>query len=121
MTTTADYVGRKVDLLAFHGYDSGDPSAPLEQSLAPDGTGGAVVAGVEKLAQRFLVELLTERGSLPYAAARGCSILSEARQGGWRSAGDVTRSFYSSLVDVRRTLLGLESDSDPDDERYASA
>lgn len=122
MTAPArEYAGRAVDLLAFQGYDAGPSPRPLAQALALDGGSGSVVAGPEKLAQRFLLELLTESGSMPLLPARGCSFLADARRGAWRTAADARRSFFAALVDVRRTLLAEESDSDPDDERFADA
>lgn len=117
---TAPYAGRTVDLVAFYGYDAGD-GRELTQALALDGGAGAVVTGVQKLVQRFLAELFTVKGSQLYAPARGCAFLSDARRGAWRTAADVSRSFYASLVDVKKSLQAAESGSEPADEAYGSA
>lgn len=118
--STAPYLGRTIDLLAFQGLPQ-DGEALLTQALASAGESGAVVTGVHKLAQRFLLELLTAAGSMPYTPDRGCQFMPDAVRGTWRTAADVEQSFHSSLVDVRRNLQREESSADPDDERFASA
>ncbi len=115
-----DYVGRTSDLLMIDGA-SLTREQQLSQVLALPGNSGALITGIEKLSQRFLLELLTELGSLRYLPSRGCLFLIEARQGLWRSAGDVIASFNSSLLLVKRNLMADELDTDPDDERFGEA
>jgi hypothetical protein len=117
-TDAAPYAGRTVDLAA---YAEGPPGTPLVASLAGDAGPGAVVTGVLKLSQRFLMELLTAAGSMTYLPARGCNLVADAASGRWRTVADVGQSYYAALVDVRRTLRGEETDADPDDERFESA
>mgnify|MGYP003545155545 CR=1 FL=1 len=115
-----DYVGRSVDLLAFDGMNL-DSEALLIQQLVYPGSNGALISGVQKLAQRFLLELLTESSSLQYLPKRGCAFMLEARLGIWRTPADVESAYYSSLLDVKRNLILEEADTDPLDERFASA
>ncbi len=116
-----DYVGRTHDLLAFHGAAPGS-FVLLEEALVPaDGSGGYIVAGIEKLAQRFLLALLTITGSKLHRGGDGCQFMLDAGRGRWRTPADVYQSFYSALVDVRRQLQLDEDESTPDDEVFAGA
>jgi len=117
---TAAYVGRDFDLGAFQGFEASG-TFPWYQALAQPGDSGVVVAGIELLSQRFLLELLTETGSLVYLPTRGCGFMSDARSGRWRTPADVEQSFHSALLDVKRNLQQEETTSDPLDECYASA
>lgn len=119
MSTVVDYVGRTVDLLAFQSSGTG-ASRRLEQALV-DGATSSVIAGIQKLSQRFLMTLLTDRGSMLYLPLLGTRFLTDARAGQWRTAADVRQSFYSALLDVRRQLVPAETDADPNDERFANA
>jgi len=121
MSEVAKYVGRSVDLLAYQAENVPGKQEAI-QSLTGDGAhSGRITTGIQKLAQRFLLELLTERGSMIYKPARGCLFMTEAKQGQFQSQLDVFASFSAALVDIRRNLQSEESESDPDDERYQSA
>ncbi len=96
MTVFNDYIGRKVDVLAFQGpVPVGE--VLLTQSLALEGTGGMVTTGINFLAQRFLIELLTERGSIPHWPIRGTTFMTEIRSQFVR-----TLEIYSEPPDVIR-------------------
>ena len=116
----SDYIGRTVDVLAYQGARSRG-EALLIQQLVSNTNSGQITTGVQKLAQRFLLELLTEQGSMTYLPSRGCTFITEANQGGWRSALDVQAAFSSALTDIEANLTEEESDDDPDDERFDSA
>ena len=115
-----DYVNRTVDLLMLDDARA-DGDTRLTQTLVQTDQSGALITGIEMLVQRFLLELLTEQGSLQYLPTRGCSFMLDARHGMWRTPGDVFASFSAAMLDVKNNLIGDESDSDPDDERFASA
>jgi len=117
--TVREYAGRTVDLLAFDGMTL-QGEALLEPTLASGS--GALVTGIQKLAQRFLIELLTEQGTLDYALNRGTLLMTQFRSGVLRTSQDLFSAFSSAEVDVRNNLR-LEEDStvDPADERYGSA
>lgn len=115
-----DYIGRTIDVVA---YDNIQPSGEslLQQTLAQPGEGGKIITGIHKLVQRYILELLTERGSIPHLPLRGCQFMEQARLGFFQTSFDVLASFSASQVDVRQNLQLEESISDPDDERFLSA
>jgi hypothetical protein len=120
LSTIADYEGRTVDLAAFVRVETRRGQFML-QSLASGKSGGFVVAGIQKLAQRFLLKLLNDAGSTFWDSEDGCAFLQDARRGRWRTVADVQQSFASALLDVKRQLLAEETDDDPNDERFSSA
>lgn len=114
-----DYVGRTVDVLAFDGLELGK-EALLDQVLAQAGGGGKVITGVQKLVQRFLLEILKERGSDPYSI-RGTDFMMEARSGTLTTVTDVHGAFARAILLATINLQGEEDGTEPDDERFASA
>jgi hypothetical protein len=118
--TTGDYIGRTVDHVAFDDMQVGRDTL-LSQQLVKEGQSGALITGIQKLAQRYLIELLTELGSLRYLPRRGTQFMIDARAGFWRTPADVQSSFSSSSLDLRTNLIGEESEDDPEDERFAGA
>lgn len=114
-----DYQGRRFDLCALPGARSAGESQ-LTQSLFVDG--GAVCTGIQKLAQRWVLELLTEQGSMAlHLADRGCTFMTAVRSGRLRQELDVSTEFNFSAAEVRQRLLDEETDDMPDDERLESA
>lgn len=118
MSTTADYLGRKYDVLAFPGAKAAGP-ALLSQDLLQNG--GSICVGIQKLAQRWMLEFLTIRGSMRYLQNRGSDFVSTLRAGSLRTDDDVRTAFLVARRQVSDNLLAEETDNDPDDERYASA
>ena len=115
-----DYAGRTVDLLAF---DDARPSGDtlLTQLMVKEGQSGALITGIEKLVQRFLLELLTELGSLDYLQGRGTLFMTALRAGVVRTSQDLFSNFSSAEVDIRNNLRQEEELTDPDDERYGTS
>ena len=120
MSTFADYKNRTIDVAAFTGWKVGTERL-VTQALASPGYTGSVIAGIEKLVQRFTIELFTELGSIPYLPTRGCVFMLDARSSQWRTPGDVTESFSSSLLAIANNLALEETEDDPDDEVFSSA
>lgn len=120
MSTLSAYADRQVDLLGFHGAVVGRETRLL-QSLVDHTGEAALTAGVQKLAQRFLLALLTPLGSMRYREELGSTFLIDASAGLWRSAPDVEASFSAASLGVRQQLQAEESDADPDDERFVDA
>jgi len=120
MSTVVDYVGRTVDVVAYQGSGFGG-ERQLTQSLgrAEDGR-GMIITGIVKLGQRFILELLTEQGSMQFLPTRGCTFMTEARLGYFRNQVDVLAALSRALIGIKRNLKSEESNSDPDDERYGS-
>lgn len=119
-TTIADYVGRTVDLAAYHGVSSRGERL-LEESFATAGTGGEIVTGTQKVVQRFLTELLKEQGSMTFRPGEGTLFLTEARLGRFQTQAEVEGAFARAVLDVQATLQADELSTDPDDERFVGA
>ena len=119
-STGIQYAGRQIDLLML---DDAQPSGDtlLTQALVKPGQSGAVITGVEKLVQRFLLEFLTERGSLTYLPERGTEFMTSFKFGGLRTSQDVFGAFSSAELSLKNSLVLEESESDPLDERYGSS
>jgi hypothetical protein len=116
----SDYVGRTVDVLAYKGGTAGGEKL-LRMELAAQDDSGQITTGIQKLAQRFLLELLTEQGTMAYLPLRGCGFMREARLGMWRSPIDVMAAFSAALLDIKDNLQAEETSLDPDDERFFDA
>lgn len=109
-----------MDLLAFQDEKVGQ-SALLTQILVKDGERGEITTGIQKLAQRWLVEFLTVRGSIRALPTRGARFIDDIRKGQIRTAVDAEQSFYLSVRQVATNLKREEEDGIPDDEAYLSA
>jgi len=96
------------------------PAVPdLQQLWGGDG-GGRLLTGIRKLAQRFLLELLTIRGTIPFHPTRGSDLLSYAKTGQIRSEVDAHVLFQYAVGQVEVNLRADELTTDELDEQYAS-
>lgn len=120
MSTINDYIGRTVDIVAFQGSQPRG-EVQLQQILVPPGSGGSISTGIVKLGQRFLIELLTIRGSVPHKPGRGSTFMGEVQSQYIRTVTDLYAALARGLLDVRRNLQAEESEDDPDDERFGGA
>ena len=116
----ADYLDRELDLSAFYGIFPNKKRQLLVQQLVSQSSGGELVAGVQKLAQKILLILLTIKGSKPYRPADGTLFIEDARRGAWRTVADVNQSFLFAKIDIREQVLADETASTPADERYGN-
>lgn len=116
----AEYVDRTIDLLAYSGATA-TGRAVLTQELVLPGERGEICTGIQKLAQRFLLKLLTERGSMTFRPREGTDFMTRLRLGQLRTQLDVFVAFSASLLDVKTQLLSEQLTTDPLDEKYASA
>lgn len=123
LANVTSYQGRTVDLGILQGSENSiGVMVPLVQSLTEAAApGGILVTGLQKLAQRFLLILLTEQNTLTYLPANGCRFMADARSGIWRTAADVTASFQYSLIDIKRQLSAIALPTDPLDELLLDA
>ena len=119
---TTDYTGRTVDILAFDGAFS-DGKFELAQSLhSSSKPSGQVCAGIQKLTQRWVIELLTPRGSMPYLPTRGSSFLNDVRSGKIRTEIDASLLFNFARDQVAFNLIQEDNlGTYPADERYGGA
>lgn len=114
------YIGRTIDVLAFRGGTQyGDKL--LEQSLASSNSTGEICTGLQKLAQRFLIVLLTERGSVKYFPEQGTDFMISLGQGRVHDETDMRAVFGLAVQELTTQMLEDESESDPDDERFLRA
>lgn len=120
MSTIADYLDRTIDYFAFRGVVGVGP-LQLQQSFAGTSGAGEICTGIQKLVQRFVLELLTEKGTIPYDTDRGCTFLTDAVAGRLQTELDVIQTFNLALIDIIRNLQGEEAETDPTDERFSSA
>jgi len=122
LTGTAEqYTGRTVDLLLLDGAIA-TKEAELTPALVQPGQSGALIAGISKLVQRFLLELLTEIGSLHYDPTRGTTFISQIRAGAVQTSQDLFMAFSAAELSLRDSLrLEENAETDPADERYQSS
>jgi len=121
MSVLLQYANRTVDVAAFQGARAGEGEVLLQQDLLVGDVGGLMITGIQKLAQRFLIRLLTEAGSILHLPEEGTQFMTEARQGLFRVQLDVEASFAEAMFDVEQQLKGEELAGDPPDERFDSA
>lgn len=119
MASVVDYVGRTVDLSAFQDARAG-ANVKLSQRLANPGEQGEAVTGILKLAQRWLVEFLTIRGSIRALPGRGSRFMSDLRSGSLRTTLDAEQAFNLAAKQVRQNLQREETEDTPEDEAIAS-
>lgn len=113
-----DYIDRRFDLLALQGAQP-TGSAQLQQQLF-NGNSGQVCTGVQKMAQRWVLEFLTDEGSLPFLPDRGVSFVRAARTGQFRNEVDAIAEYNFAAVKIMQTMQNEEVDAMEDDERLAS-
>lgn len=115
-----EYATRSYDLLAFDGVQRNKESK-LNLSLFSPTNSGQLCVGIQKLAQRWMLEFLTEAGSMPGLPDRGSFFMTSVREGTLRNQTDVIYAFNYAKILVRRNLQAEEPADMPDDEKFASA
>lgn len=115
-----DFVNRKYDYLAFQPV--ADRSDGLQDmALYAENSSGKICTGAQKLAQRWALEFLTERGSMPYRPERGCDFMTQIRQGRARTQNDIIANFTSAGLAITRNLRQEEYDGMPAEEQFERA
>jgi len=115
-----DYANRKYDYLALRNVrPTGEVRLGLE--LFNENDAGQIAVGVQKLSQRWLLEFLTDRGSMLGLPNRGTSFIQNMRSGAARSSGDVLILFDLAAFDAAVNLQEEEDDTWPADERLEYA
>jgi hypothetical protein len=111
-----DYAQRKYDFLGLQ-VAKFDRAARVSLALYSEDSSGQICAGIQKLAQRWTLEFLTERGSMPGLPLRGSEFMLQVRRGELRTQLDVTQGFNDAALRIRATLQAEEYAGMPDDER----
>ena len=116
----ADYANRKYDYLALRNVQpTGEARLGLE--LFNEKDSGQIAVGVQKLAQRWLLEFLTDRGSMPGLPERGTNFMRSIRRGNARNSGDLRVLFALGAFAAAVNLRAEEDDTWPPDERFSQA
>lgn len=117
---TQDYKNRKYDFLAFQNVAPG-VERQLGLALYSEDTSGKICVGIQKLAQRWVLEFLTETGSLRGLPDRGSSFMTALRLRNLRNAQDILFAFQAANLEIERQLKNEEYDGMPDDEKFNTA
>lgn len=119
-TELINYKNRVYDFFAFQGVKlAGD--AQLRGELFTPESSGQICTGIQKLTQRWLLEFMTEAGSMPGLPNRGTNFMAQVRQGLLRNYADIWSEFVFSAYYAGVNLSGEENDTWSPEERYASA
>jgi len=110
-------IPRLMDVAAFHADKDAADATLLQHSLGDVAGNGSLVSGIAGLAQRFLLELLTDRGSMQYQPERGCGFLQEARRGGLQTPLDIAGAISRALIQIARNLALDNTATTPADEQ----
>lgn len=115
-----DYANRKYDFLAFRNVAPGR-ERQLGLALYSADSSGQICVGIQKLAQRWVLEFLTETGTLRGLPERGCAFMASLRTRNLRTPQDIVFAFNAAALEIERQLKNEEYPEMPDDERYESA
>ena len=102
-------------------YDVGTWQLDGTPALATATNSGLLYSGSMKLIQRFLLEMLTSKGSVRVWPDRGTSLPSALRNGYIMQEGQLRAAFALAELEARPKLQNEEANTDPNDERYKSA
>jgi hypothetical protein len=102
------------DIAAFRTADGQLAAHVMVDALSS----GETVTGEAKLAQRVIIELLTDKGSMPFAPTRGTNLVGRLRSGRVRTEHDLFVAFAAAGIDLARNLHSEESTSDLPSSRY---
>lgn len=120
----ADYTNRKYDYLGLQNTTAvtvGRRDKRLGLELFNASTSGAITVGIQKLAQRWLLEFLTETGSMPGLPNRGTNFMRAARTGQFRTQINVRTQFAAANMTARKNLQAEEYNTMPNDEKFDDA
>lgn len=98
-----------------------NPDGSISQVLFDVQGNGNTVTAQLKLGQRFVLHLMTPKGSILYRAKQGCNFVNQLRQGRAFTERDVFGAFAASMADVRSNMQGEEASTDPPAERFSRA
>ncbi len=112
-----DYIGRRFDVLALQDVALLGEARLSQKLFEPNS--GQVCTGVQKMAQRWVLEFCTVTGSLKFQPLRGVDFMQVARRGGFRSEADVIAEYNFAAVQIKQTMQNEEVAGMQDDERLA--
>lgn len=114
---STNYDNRLVDLLIFQNVD------PLRKKEVYLGLGdeGYVCTGIQKVAQTFLVNFLTDRGSNPWDLLKGTDFLPNLRAGLIIDDNTLQAEFQIALLESTEYIRRNTPADTPDDEQFRTA
>ena len=113
----SDYIGRTIDVLAFQG-GTAVGEVELDRALVGDTGEGAITTGIQKLAQKWLITLLTEKGTVKYKPTFGTTFMAELQMGNVSTDQNLFAVFNANELDLKSQLLEDEDATTPTDEQY---
>tara|TARA_A100001015_G_scaffold298353_1_gene380972 strand:- start:316 stop:786 length:471 start_codon:yes stop_codon:yes gene_type:complete len=116
----SDYIGRTIDVLAFRGGNASG-QVLLNATLADAESSGEITTGIQKLAQRWIITMLTELGSVTYKPEMGTTFMTQLRAGEVHSDADMRALFTLTELSAREQLQNEITTTTPLDEQYLSA
>lgn len=93
--------------------------APAIQQIAGPGDIGRIITGSDKLVQKYVVILMTEKGSIPYAPKRGSNFINILKMNGMYTEADFLTAFAGAQLDLSSQLK--PKPTDPSDEQFKKA
>lgn len=85
--------------------------------LSDNVTVAPYVVGIHKLAQRIIIELFTDAGSIKYQPERGTNFIARCKKA--KTEFDIYVAFASAKTKIQQTLSNDENIRMPPDERLA--
>jgi hypothetical protein len=93
-----------------------DGKGPATQELAGV-SGGDTVEGLDKLVQRFTLQLMSRKNEVPFSSNSGCDFCDRIALGRVATESDIFVAFAASLGQVVTALRAEELAEDSDDEK----
>jgi hypothetical protein len=120
---TTEYNGRSVDLEMMQSILHPEGITPLELSFTS--VSAKIITGIQKLAQRYTLLLLTQVGDVFFDAEQGTTFWEDMLLGAAQNAGQVNMAFNFASIDAVSQMQLEDADdtygSIPNDERISSA
>jgi len=115
----SDYVDRKLDLLVMQAEPSATGKSSVGLSL---GTSGMVAAGIQKVAQEWLIAFLTVRGSVKSDPTYGTTFLTKVQPTNKNDTNKISNEFQAAQEQIMDWRSSMNVDTGrPTDEQLKSA
>lgn len=119
--TLIDYDNRRYDFLALQNTPLTNADTQLELALLSSNQPGQICVGIQKLTQRWLLEFLTETGSMPGMPTRGTNFMTLVGRGRLRTEAALISAFNFAAYTARTNMTKDEDTTWPNDERIGKA
>lgn len=124
INTSTDYTGRKVDLEIFQTENPVAVSKQLDLTMTT-GDVSRKVAGIQKLAQRYLLTFFTAQGTVKFNVKYGSIFMPAVAGGLLQSRTAIVQYFSFANINVGQQLRfqdqSVEGLALPSDEKYAKS